>query len=457
MEQEVNRALQPQSAIADLLRTARQPLMVSPQTSHTNRGVDLPKKSVARLQLTATTTSSHNPSKPPANEAVAFPSRARKVSQPTAVATGSGTAELRKSGSLRGRAGRGLVDEFGKREVAPPVGAAVAPVPRSKSTTTRPAAAQTLTASTSGSARDRLSRARSRSNAIPVAPAPAPAPAPVPVSEPRDAKIETPSTAGVEVGRQTVSSKEVYEAMWKNLMTALDAVSLEDAAAISDPKELVAPKVFIHCWVDYTHKYGTAYYLTDGSAGLYFNDTTTMVLAPGKERLDYIYNRKSVVYSRRNYDARDPPKELARKGFLLNYFDEYMRNELTRGDEWAFVDENRTKNMDFLVKYYRMKAAIVFKLSNDVIQFNFFDHSKILFSENAMVVTIIDCERRMVTMSLRRISRNLVKKVDGDAAQIARHQSRMDFLRQKLVYCRDVLKGLAEKKAASSSEHDSSR
>lgn len=40
--------------------------------------------------------------------------------------------------------------------------------------------------------------------------------------------------------------------------------------------------MFITSWVDYTHKYGTAYSLTDGSAGLYFNDSTTMVLSPDK-------------------------------------------------------------------------------------------------------------------------------------------------------------------------------
>lgn len=44
-----------------------------------------------------------------------------------------------------------------------------------------------------------------------------------------------------------------------------------------------APRVFITSWVDYTHKYGTAYSLTDGTAGLYFNDSTTMVLSPDKE------------------------------------------------------------------------------------------------------------------------------------------------------------------------------
>jgi hypothetical protein len=45
-----------------------------------------------------------------------------------------------------------------------------------------------------------------------------------------------------------------------------------------------------------------------------------------------------------------------------------MAKTLTRNVEWTFTDVGRTKNMDFLVKYYRMKNAIVFKMSNEVLQ-----------------------------------------------------------------------------------------
>lgn len=45
-----------------------------------------------------------------------------------------------------------------------------------------------------------------------------------------------------------------------------------------------------------------------------------------------------------------------------------MSKTLLRDVEWTFVDTSRTRNMDFLVKYYRMKNAIVFKMSNNVLQ-----------------------------------------------------------------------------------------
>jgi cell cycle serine/threonine-protein kinase CDC5/MSD2 len=52
-----------------------------------------------------------------------------------------------------------------------------------------------------------------------------------------------------------------------------------------DPNEdarLPDERVFIVSWVDFCHKYGMGYGLTDGSVGVHFNDTETLVLSPNK-------------------------------------------------------------------------------------------------------------------------------------------------------------------------------
>ncbi len=36
--------------------------------------------------------------------------------------------------------------------------------------------------------------------------------------------------------------------------------------------------VFVKKWVDYSSKYGLGYLLSDGSTGIYFNDSTKMCL-----------------------------------------------------------------------------------------------------------------------------------------------------------------------------------
>lgn len=48
-------------------------------------------------------------------------------------------------------------------------------------------------------------------------------------------------------------------------------------------RNLPDPKVFIVSWVDYCNKYGMGYALTDGSVGVHFNDSTSIVLAPDKQ------------------------------------------------------------------------------------------------------------------------------------------------------------------------------
>ena len=51
----------------------------------------------------------------------------------------------------------------------------------------------------------------------------------------------------------------------------------------SDDVNLPEERVFIASWVDYCNKYGMGYALTDGSVGVHFNDSTTLVLAADKQ------------------------------------------------------------------------------------------------------------------------------------------------------------------------------
>ena len=39
------------------------------------------------------------------------------------------------------------------------------------------------------------------------------------------------------------------------------------------------PNVFISKWIDYSNKYGLGYQLTNGCIGVYFNDSTGIVVA----------------------------------------------------------------------------------------------------------------------------------------------------------------------------------
>lgn len=86
-------------------------------------------------------------------------------------------------------------------------------------------------------------------------------------------------------------------------------------------------------------------------------------------RLDYLTNRKAGQYQRQNYAADERfDSDTERKVYLLTYFRDYMIKTLERDVDWTWTDTERRQDMDFLMRYYRMKQAIVFRLSNDVLQ-----------------------------------------------------------------------------------------
>ncbi|POW15105.1 hypothetical protein PSTT_02377 [Puccinia striiformis] len=74
-----------------------------------------------------------------------------------------------------------------------------------------------------------------------------------------------------------------------------------------------------------------------------------------------------------------------------------MFTTLKRNVKWAYRDLNRIKHLDFVVKYYRMNNAIVFKMSNDLIQINFWDHQKLLLTDNARKITLIEPDLNLKT------------------------------------------------------------
>lgn len=52
-------------------------------------------------------------------------------------------------------------------------------------------------------------------------------------------------------------------------------------------------EVWVKKWVDYSSKYGLGYYLSNEATGVFFNDSTKIVLDPNGYHFDY-YERRSV-------------------------------------------------------------------------------------------------------------------------------------------------------------------
>jgi hypothetical protein len=75
-----------------------------------------------------------------------------------------------------------------------------------------------------------------------------------------------------------------FDAAAETLCAAFDALARHQLFRDpSDDVDLPEEQVFIASWVDYCNKYGMGYALTDGSVGVHFNDSTTLVLAADKQ------------------------------------------------------------------------------------------------------------------------------------------------------------------------------
>lgn len=465
LEKEVREALQPSSPISQLLRSARKPLMVSPkspQQQQQAREHHQPMPTGAAAAIAAAEAQSDD-----------YASPTRKASERTAAAATT-LSNSKLGASVNGQQ---------QRPAASSAGAALAAVAVMKeNVASRQADAQGYDGNNDAAAALRrsasiASRVLGSSRAENVDSLPA-----------ADAHLPTKMVDGVPHSR--LGSRGLYQSSFDAITTALSvrvpsdidlipsaptppAPPTMDGQPAGKPKT-EGPRVFIASWVDYTHKYGTAYALTDGSTGVYFNDSTTMIVSPNNEHFDYIACRKGNVYGRRHYKAQQFPtdvSDLKRKRYLVEYFNGYIDRELKRDVPWTFIDDERTRNMDFLVKYYRLKQAIAFKLSNDVLQvrsdlwrvnrlvltvwlqFNFYDHNKIILTHSATVITFINTDFVLQTFSLQALFRTAARLgyFGGvDPARLsAHHREKLELIRgliQKLEYIRDVLHGLVYKK-----------
>jgi hypothetical protein len=174
------------------------------------------------------------------------------------------------------------------------------------------------------------------------------------------------------------------------------------------------PSPYIVCWMDEMDKYGLGYALSDGTVGAYLKDDSSITANAQRSHFDHISrlrssrsisNLQAAVQSassnsqkRENFMAPDLhsqdtasiPKDILRKYKVLSYFDEKITTRLGGSDVTkAQMDASPMSGMAFVWKWYRCYQAIVFRMSTSVIQFNFYDHTKMFFSQDGLVVSAI--------------------------------------------------------------------
>ncbi|KAJ3411523.1 Cell cycle serine/threonine-protein kinase cdc5/MSD2 [Chytridiales sp. JEL 0842] len=198
-------------------------------------------------------------------------------------------------------------------------------------------------------------------------------------------------------------ARSMLEIMYKNISAACKRVGTPNAGPRVKSQE-IPPDIFITKWIDYSNKYGLGYQLRDGSIGVYFNDSTSILLAADNNHIEYLYYDNvadSTKMHRRAYTLANFPKDLQKKVTLLKHFGGYMQENLFKAVTYGENSKPpRTSDLIFLTKYLRTRHGVIFRLSNQVVQLNLFDHTKLILSNGATIVTYIDKSREMHTMHI---------------------------------------------------------
>lgn len=181
---------------------------------------------------------------------------------------------------------------------------------------------------------------------------------------------------------------------------------------------------------------------------------------------DYITSRhQGNAYVRKSFTLNVYPEELKSKVYLLKSFEGYIMDRLFNHHDYVYQDTERTKGMEWVHKYLRMKHVIVFKLSHDVLQvrlsisywfryltspslpffkFNFYDHSKLILSSRGLLITHIDKNYNLTRHTLSDVmAQSLNPGASPDLEQVRFNQKLVD----KLKYCKEVLVSIKEASA----------
>lgn len=175
-----------------------------------------------------------------------------------------------------------------------------------------------------------------------------------------------------------------------------------DAALNSRQQE----EVWVKKWVDYSSKYGLGYHLSNSSVGVFFNDATKIVLDPNSYHFDYIERRASDRQDvGQQYTIVEYPSTLQKKVTLLQHFRSYLEGSAKpkpneRLDNPVSPSKRKITDVVYVKKWMRTRHAIMFRLSNKVVQVNFQDHTEIMLSSETKIVTYVNKRGERTTYPL---------------------------------------------------------
>jgi polo-like kinase 1 len=143
------------------------------------------------------------------------------------------------------------------------------------------------------------------------------------------------------------------------------------------------PRIWIKKWVDYSNKYGIGYVLSNGCAGVYFNDNTKIICnkdASGFQYLEKIDESEEIRLSEHLFGSY--PAELNKKVTILQHF----RKHLSFEDKIDCFENPLTH----VKKWITTSHAMIFRLSSKIVQVYFTDRSELILCSTTKIVIYIN-------------------------------------------------------------------
>jgi serine/threonine protein kinase len=172
-----------------------------------------------------------------------------------------------------------------------------------------------------------------------------------------------------------------------------------------------ASDIWVVRYMDYTNKYGLGYLLNNGCAGVYFNDSTKIIMSADGTVFQYFERKRRGTgistsesdHTKMTYFVSSYPSELNKKVTLLGHFREYLLDKKTPGSAavpegngnlvplaptplpapisgtvpWTSAARgsslSKWEDMPYLKKWVRTRHAVLLRLSNRSVQVSFFD------------------------------------------------------------------------------------
>ncbi|KAI9490457.1 kinase-like domain-containing protein [Zychaea mexicana] len=209
----------------------------------------------------------------------------------------------------------------------------------------------------------------------------------------------SPSPTPVAPKTREKSKVSILETMARALRESLEEAKNKDATTCQEihDTEWSHSNVFMDKWVDYTSRYGLCYSLMDGTIGVSFLDSTTLL----KKDDDYQYIvHEPLPIKKESYHANNIPDEFKKKLYLMSKFNSHMETNLARLADNMPEPAKASNSWVYISKFIVTERAAIFRLSNGVIQFTFFNHTKLILTACATRLVYISKERQLKMYAL---------------------------------------------------------